>query len=294
MSKPSSTIAITGANGFLGSELVRHFSQAGWHVRALVRDPTSYRPSKNVTAVAYDLTQPLAPKIFVGVDYLVHAAYVKQQGGSADALDINVAGAERLLAAASAAGIKRRIFISSMSAHDEATSTYGLQKLAIERLFNGHGDTSIRSGLIIGNGGLVKQMADFMRSKHAVPLIGGGKQPLQTIGVYDLAQVVEAVLAAPKPPRRVTVATPEIYSYKEFYRQLGKRLGIHFVYVPVPYGVMSAAFKLIELSPVSLSVNRDNLIGLKNLRSAPTSRDLAKLGVTIDDLPTALSKSRLG
>jgi len=60
-----------------------------------------------------------------------------------------------------------------MSAHDGAESVYGRQKLAIEQLFNTKKDISLRGGLIIGNGGIVKEMVMFMRSKHLVPLIGG-------------------------------------------------------------------------------------------------------------------------
>ena len=37
-------------------------------------------------------------------------------------------------------------------------------------------------------------MVDFMRSKHMVPLIDGGKQPLQIVAVNDVVRVIDILL----------------------------------------------------------------------------------------------------
>lgn len=283
------TIIITGANGFLGSALVKYFKQKGWRVVALVRNANKYKlPS--VVYVEYDLSKPLDASVFAGANYLVHTAYVKHDNKHPDALNINVQAAKHLLKASREHKLKRNIFISSMSAHSGAESIYGKQKLAVEKLFKGADCTVIRSGVIMGNGAIVGQMTSFMKSKHAVPLIGGGKQPLQVVALYDMVRVIKTVLEK-KQPGTLTIATPEVYTYKEFYDALRKHLGIVVIFIPIPLGLLLGAVKLTGFLHLPVSINEDNVLGLKNLRSAKTADDLRTLGIELDNLDEILSKS---
>lgn len=280
-------VIITGASGFVGTELIKHFNQRGWQVRALVRNARSYAPRDQVTYHEYDLNAPLDETAFRGADYLVHTAYMKYDRRHSDAFQVNLRAAKRLIKAADKHGLKKSVFMSSMSAHGGAESVYGKQKLAIEKVFTGPRAVSLRSGLIMGDGGIVKQMAGFMRSKHMVPLIGGGKQPLQVIGVYDLARVIEAALTT-RVSGVLTVATPEVYSYKDFYRALAKRLGIKVLFVPVPFWALMTVLKTVAFLPLPLSVSTDNALGLKHLRSADTAPDLKRLNIELDNLEQIL------
>jgi nucleoside-diphosphate-sugar epimerase len=285
------TIIITGANGFLGSTLVTYFRKDGWRVIALVRNAQKYK-SSGVEYVEYDLSRPFDASVFAGADYLVHTAYVKYDNKHPDALKINLEGARRLLKASRQHKLKRNVFISSMSAHAGAESVYGKQKLAIEKLFKGPDCAVIRAGLIMGNGGMVKQMTDFMKSKHAVPLIGGGKQPLQVVAVYDLVRVIKIILTK-NLSGTLTIATPEVYTYKAFYDALRKHLGIIVVFIPIPLSALLGIVKLTSLLHLPISINEDNVLGLKNLRSAKTADDLRTLGIKLDSLDQILSKSSI-
>lgn len=284
------TVAITGANGFVGATLVNYFAGQGWQVVGLVRDPAKYTPTKNVRWAKYDLAKPLGRDLLKGVTYLVHTAYLKHDSQHTNAFEVNVKAAERLVKAAQANKLKKIVFMSSMSAHDQAISVYGKQKLAIEKLITNAGGVSLRAGLIIGNGGIVKQMSEFMKSKHMVPLVGGGTQPLQIISVHDLARVIEQALVR-KVTGVFTVAHPTIYTYKTFYQNLAGHLQIKVVFVPVPFYLLLGMMRTIALLHLPLAVSEDSLWGLKALRSAETEADLAKLGVTLYDLPEALQKS---
>lgn len=258
---------------------------------ALVRHPQKSN-QKNVEERAFDLEQDVNVSTLKGVDFLVHAAYVKYDRKQPEAMRINLEGTKRLMAASKANGVKKNIFMSSMSAHNEAVSTYGIQKLAIEKLFTGKESVVLRSGLIVGNGGIVKQMVDFIRSKHVVPLIGGGTQPLQIIAVQDLARIIETCIERDLDGRFVT-ATPQVYTYKEFYQAIGKRLNTRILFVPVPFGVLQAILKIVSILHLPVGINEDNLQGLKMLRSSNTASDLKKIGVTVDSLEVALEKTQL-
>jgi nucleoside-diphosphate-sugar epimerase len=280
------TIAITGASGFLGSALVKYFGGQGWHVIGLVRKPLS-STEPNIEYREYDITKPLGKNTLKDVDYVVHTAYIKYGKQHPDAMSTNITGAKNLLASCKIHKVKKSLFMSSMSAHDTATSIYGKQKLAVEQLFVNANGLALRAGLILGHGGIVKDMSNFMRSKHIVPVIDGGNQPLQVIAIYDLTRVIKAALES-NIHGVLTVATPTIYSYKTFYQTLAKSLQIKVAFIPIPYYALLSIFNVAAALHLPLNLGADNLRGLKQLRSTETAADLKKLNITIDDLETVL------
>ncbi|HEX8762459.1 MAG TPA: NAD-dependent epimerase/dehydratase family protein [Candidatus Saccharimonadales bacterium] len=284
------TVLITGAGGYVGSALVEYCVQMGWQVIGLVRDPKKYK-MPGVTFVAYDLAKSFDDTIFKGADYLVHLAYMKYDRQHPDALDINVAAAERLIAASRKYKLKHTVFMSTMSAHEGGTSVYARQKLRIEELFNTNRDTVLRAGLIIGGGGIVREMASFMKTKRLVPLVGGGTQPLQVIALYDLIALITKVLQTGLSGT-YTVANPTVYQYKDFYRLLGERIGVKPLFLPVPFFAIQGALRFADMLHISLSVSEDNLNGLKHLISVDNTGDLKRLKATLDDLPTALANTK--
>ena len=210
-----------------------------------------------------------------------------------NAHELNIDGAKNILEACTEAGVKRTLFISTMSAHNDAISVYGKQKLEIEKLFSRIKNSTIfRCGLIVGNGGIVREMASFMKSKHAVPLIGGGSQPLQIIGIDDLCQAVDNAFSK-KLTGRFVVANPTVYRYKDFYKALASRLNIKVAYIPVPYWALQAAFKTASALRIPLGVGEDNLKGLKKLIPMTSKKDMAIIGISPMNLDQALSKTKL-
>jgi dihydroflavonol-4-reductase len=119
------TVLVTGANGHLGSELVRCLSARGYRVRASVRDPHSARRDRRLHAsgvelVQADITQPhTLPAAVAGVDavFQVAAIYTFDPGSSVETLtQTNVQGALNVARAAAAAGVRRLIYTSSIGA----------------------------------------------------------------------------------------------------------------------------------------------------------------------------------
>ena len=100
MPAASPAVAITGASGLLGSCCARHFRSAGWRVVPLVRDPGGLSG-----ALPFNLGEALSPESLRGVRALVHCAYDFSLLRREDINHVNVAGSERLFAAAREAGI---------------------------------------------------------------------------------------------------------------------------------------------------------------------------------------------
>ncbi len=286
MSRP--TVAVTGANGFIGTQIVNYFSKKGWRVVALVRQPQKNSWDGNIQFKQYDLSQPIDNSLLKDVDYLIHTAYIKHDAKNPQALKQNIEGTTNLLRASRAQNVQKNILFSSLSAQYNAESVYGQQKHALEKIFNTRNDAIVRPGLVLGNGGLVQNMAHFMRTKHVVPLVDKGTQPLQVTDVDSILQAIEKIITD-NLHGSFTVASNESYPYKTFYAQLAKAIDTRVIFVPVPGKLLLYPIQLLEKLNVNTGITTDNLLGLKKMRHINTASDLKKLALSIPPLNKILA-----
>lgn len=111
---------VTGANGFLGSAIMRHLLKAGHDVRVLVRAQSDRRNLTNfpVEICEGDLRDTSSIKRAVsGCDNLFHvAADYRMWIPDPDVMyDVNVRGTQALILAAAEAGLKRMVYTSSVA-----------------------------------------------------------------------------------------------------------------------------------------------------------------------------------
>ncbi|AQZ54142.1 NAD-dependent epimerase/dehydratase family protein [Martelella mediterranea] len=110
-------VFITGASGYVGRNLLRHFVSRGHRVTGLVRSPEAAErvASWGARPVQGDmLTADLAP-LMSGADVLIHAAANVDHGTGSKAASVNPEGARRVLEAARDAGVRKIIHISTDS-----------------------------------------------------------------------------------------------------------------------------------------------------------------------------------
>ena len=283
------TIAITGANGFIGTELVKYFASKSWKVIGLVKNPEKHSITKNITYRSYDLESIPDPKLLNDVDYLIHAAYISDKNKQSRVFEKNVDGTNRLLSLSRLSGVKNNILISSLSAKESAVSTYGRQKFAIEKLFNSKLDVIIRPGLVLGNGGLVGEMIKIIQSKHIIPLIEGGRQPIQVTSPLIIAESIDLIISK-NFTGDFNIATSETYMYKDFYRQLTTSAHTWAFMVPVPHKLLLTAFRTMKLLGINSGVSEDSLKGLKLIdKSIDTLPDLKRIGIAHPTLSSILN-----
>lgn len=109
---------VTGATGFVGSNLVRILLQAGWQVRALVRPSSPFLALEGlpVERAVGDLTDsPSLLKAVDGVDAVFHVAALNAfwARDARDFFRINVEGTRALCQASLQAGVKRVVYTST-------------------------------------------------------------------------------------------------------------------------------------------------------------------------------------
>lgn len=150
ISTVSSTIALTGATGLIGSQLVPVLLQKGYTLRILSRQPREDSPG--ITRVCGDIrSTEAAHDLTRGCDAVIHLAGIahtslRSQAEKDEAEGINVGGARNMLAAARDAGARRVLLASSAHVYagqqgtglDEQSATasdsfYARTKLLLEQ-----------------------------------------------------------------------------------------------------------------------------------------------------------------
>ncbi len=257
-SNPTKHIVITGASGCIGLALVRFFSENGNQVTALVRQ----LPSKKTAGVAYRLYNLESdPNLeFLTSDCIViHCAYAKNEKKIQNE-EVNEWAAKKLLAAAEKAGVRKCIFMSSISVTTNSDSYYSRQKSKIEALFSAPDNLIVRPSLVIGHGGLFYKTVSKLKKTKVLPLIHGGNQPIYYVGIADLVAAVAVAVKEDISGIQV-VSNPTPIPYKAFYQAAARQLVFKVVGVPIPLSVLKFGVFLQSFLP-NPTLTTDNLKGL--------------------------------
>ncbi len=159
MLTPAPVAVVTGASGYLGSEICDTLESSGWHVVRLARSPGK----SHGQALPYDLAAPVTARVreaLRSANALIHAAYDLSLTSRADIWRVNVEGTRRLLEAAKEADVGRIIVFSSMSAFAGTSQLYGRAKLDIEAMSIEWDGCAVRPGLVCSDqaGGMAGAM----------------------------------------------------------------------------------------------------------------------------------------
>lgn len=126
-----SIVAVTGGTGFVGGKLLDLAIAAGRNVRALTRRRQPERDG--ITWIEGALDQPEAlDRLVTGADVVLHIAGVVNAPDRAGFAAGNIAGTQATVNAATRAGVRRFVHVSSLSARLPELSNYGWSKAEAE------------------------------------------------------------------------------------------------------------------------------------------------------------------
>jgi len=273
-------VIITGANGFIGNELVHYFAERQYKVYALARNTPPEMPA-NAEFIQYDLAKEILNEyIFSRADFVIHCAYAKHSGKKNDIDMTNVLGAKRLVDVVKKYNVKKVVFLSSLSAHEGALSYYGNHKMFLEDVFNTGNNLILKPGLVIGNGGLYKTIAEIISKSKFIPMIGGGGQPVHSVYIDDLANIILTGLE--NDTRGIyPVGEPVAITMKEFYKAVSSKLGKKSVFVPFPYWCAELLIFTAGLVGLKIPITKENILGLKCNRKYDMTETLKTFGVKL-------------
>lgn len=250
---------VTGASGYVGGVLSDGLVSAGWDVVALSR-----RKHASGTSRYFDLDAPISSEVLSGMDVLVHCAWDWAPTTEDEVWSRNVQGSRRLLEAATVAGVRRVIVLSSIAAYDGTEQVYGRAKLAVERIAAENGAIVVRPGLVWGPhaGGMMGALRSMLRLR-VVP-VPAARSHQFLIHEADLAAVVIHAARTKIPSRAPLGAAHAVpVSMWKIVRTLAasNSSGRCFT-VPLWWRPVYALLRATEKAHLSLPFRADSLWGL--------------------------------
>lgn len=271
---------ITGTSGYVGSMLASAFERKGIDVVRLQR-------RAGPGAIPYELGKPIDISVLRDADCLVHCAWDMQAVTDAENTLTNIEGSNALLRAAKSAGVKRIVFISSISAFSGCRSLYGRSKLAVESLASSLGAVIIRPGLVYGesSGSMVGKLARLVEEKTLVPVVAPN-QPMYSCHEEDLAALVlraaSGELDAVRAP--ITAACARPITMRSLLNLLASRQGKKIVLLPLPWQVVWLGLKTLETVGLRPGFKSDSLIGMVYGNPSPNLALTEKVGAVFREL----------
>ena len=230
----SMKILVTGATGFTGSRLLPLLLDSGYQVRCFSR-PTSDRSPLSAPEVEWAIgdladTQALLSALR-GVDALVNIA------------SLGFGHADKIVASAKEAGVKRGIFISTTAIFTKLNASSKSIRLAAEEAIQASGleYTILRPTMIYGSSRdrNMWRLIRLLQVAPVLPIFGDGESLQQPIFVDDVAQ---AVLLALKNDTTIgksyNIAGRDPLTYNQVIdtvaSSLGKRVWkLHLPHMPI-------------------------------------------------------------
>ena len=217
------TIAISGANGFVGKNIGRFLAKNGFEVVSLVRKGRK----KSVDFGRVVVSENLAESSIVGsvkgsVAFLHFIGRGRQTADSSyDAVNVNLT--RNAIALCKKAGIKKIIYLSGLGVDKKSTLGYFVSKFKAEQeiVKSGLDYTIFRPSYIMGKNDPLSQILAGQMRKGSVVIAGSGKYRLQPVLVSDVAQVVMKAISGKQFSRKIIdLVGPQAVTYNKFVRDL--------------------------------------------------------------------------
>ena len=274
-------ILVTGAHGFIGSDVVARILRQGGRVRAMHRRSAIANPVQHERLQVVHADMRDADSIVEAVRNVaavIHLAAAKAD--ERDSEDVNVGGARRLVAACRAAGCRRVINVSTQSVKIGRKGTYARTKSEADRVFRESGldVTSLLPSVVYGGrgSGVFATILKFVRKLPVVPVLGDGKWVSAPVHVSDVSQAIISCLKTDETiGRTYDIGGPDLIGFDDLIDRIQQSIGVHRPRVHVPFELALFGARLLALlphPPVSVS----NVLGSNqdtHLDTGPARRD---------------------
>jgi len=295
-------ILITGANGFLGSHLVKELVKLrDYTLICFVRKRKGKleKIKKDIKIITGDIRSEKDVEGAVkGVDGVIHLAASVSSFDKKMNFDVNVLGAKNIVGACKKHGVKKVLFTSTSMALKKGKEqcNYGWTKLKAEEVFtNSNLDlTILRLTLVYGEGGkaFTKIVKNVQMIPFIIPLIGTGNYKKQPAYVGDVVNVIINCLENDITVNKTyCLAGPEELTFNEIVRMIARYLKIKKVVVPLPITFCKILAFLTERFFIVPPISRRDIISLNQNQLADISLVQKELNYRPRNFEEGLKKS---
>ncbi len=299
----AATVAVTGANGFIGSRLSDYLEGQGFNVRRLVRVVSDPETEVPVGDIGPDTNWR---SLLADVDCVVHLAARAHVFDERDRSDLtaflrtNAQGTRRLVEHAIECGVRRMVFLSSAGVLGEITragerlsseskpdptDAYTESKLAAEESLREISKDSslevviIRPPLVYGKNapGNVARLAGLLRRGVPVPF-GSIDNQRSFVSIENLIDFIKTCIEHPDAAGRTLLVSDGVdMSTPEMYRRIAEIHACRPRVFPFPVAVLRLAGRVLgkqrEVSKVVDSLQLDISDTVEALDWSPSESD---------------------
>jgi uncharacterized protein YbjT (DUF2867 family) len=261
-------VAVVGASGYIGTNLVPKLVARGFHVRATARSREVLEgrrwPGVEI-AVADVLTLATLTEALEGIDvayYLVHSL-----GTRDDVSTLEQKGADNFAEAAANAGLRRIVYLGGLIPENADSQHLVSRRLTGERLRQGRVPvTEIRAGIIVGPGSYAFEVIrDLVNHLPVMVTPRWVKVKSPPIALENLLEYLLRVAELDEAAGQIyDAAGPEMLSYEELMLQYGECVGKRPFIIPVPVLTPKlSSYWLRAVTSVPTSIAHALIAGLK-------------------------------
>jgi uncharacterized protein YbjT (DUF2867 family) len=314
-------VLLTGATGFVGSEILKQLIAAGHQIRVIARDPKNHLPINNPQIEVFNGNIIHAPSIsgcMDGIEAVLHIVGIIVESEENTYDRVHRVGTQNVVNEAKKAKVKRFIHMSSLGTRENARSQYHQTKWAAEEIVRASGLdwTIFRPSVIYGpNDSFVNFFAKMMQfprnvlNLFTVPLIDGGNNKLQPIPVTDVAKCFVGALEKPESVKKVyDLCGPEPLAMKDVLKAIATAIDkdsietcpigvlkglfiqpkVLLTYIPMPMARVMA--RIMETFFSKPPLNRDQLIMIQEDNVGDPSPAIKDFGIDPPKFETGLAR----
>jgi len=230
MSDISTSVAVTGANGFVGKNVRKFLYKNKVNVLGISRKNFVKYPTETKAQSKNLLEQQLQKKL-KNYDALVHLIGIGVESSGSTFEEINVNLTKNTIKLCKKSGIKKIIYISGLGVSKNNTSNYFTSKYKAEQeiINSGLDYTIFRASYIIGETDhLTKSLLKQMK-KGVIIIPGSGKYQLQPIFVEDVAKIIlESILVKKFSNKILDLVGPRKINFEDFVKLFSKNTKVKF------------------------------------------------------------------
>ena len=230
MSDISTSVAVTGANGFVGKSVRKFLFKNKVNVLGISRKNFVKYPTETKIQSKNLLEQRLQKKL-KNYDALVHLIGIGIESSGSTFEEINVNLTKNAIKLCKKSGIKKIIYISGLGVSRDSTSSYFASKYKAEQeiISSGLDYTIFRASYIIGKTDHLTKSLSKQMKKGTIVIPGSGKYRLQPIFVEDIAKIIlESILEKKFSNKILDLVGPRKISFEDFVKLFSKNTKVKF------------------------------------------------------------------
>lgn len=264
-------ILVTGATGYVGGRLIPHLLRAGYHVRALVRDPSRLQGRSWLRKIEVVQGDVLKPASLANAMRGIHAAYylIHSMRGSENFYQRDMTAAKNFSEAAHSAGVERIIYLGGLGNPNEELSPHlqSRQQTGSALQSAGVPVTEFRAAVIVGSGSVSFEMVRYLTERIPIMICPRWVYTrIQPIAIRDVLQYLVDALREPKSAGKIIeIGGADVLTYGEMMLQYAQIRGLRRSLLPVPVLTPRLSSYWVHwMTPIPAEIGRPLIEGLRN------------------------------